>query len=152
MKYKIKVEDQTYDIEVGDITNRPIIVHVDGEEYSVWPEEGRVEEPISETTSPSVVRPVAIEPAPNPPATQPEQASTPTKLASGIKAPIPGVITAISVRQGDKIAIGDEMCKLEAMKMNNSIRSNRAGIIGTIHVNVGQQVKHGDMLIEFAEG
>ena len=51
-----------------------------------------------------------------------------------------------------EFAVGDEMCKLEAMKMNNSIRSNRTGTIGTIHVNVGQQVKHGDLLIEFAEG
>lgn len=146
MKLKIKVEDQVYDIEVGDINQRPIIVMVNEEEFSVWPEENRVEE-----LATSAVKPEQIQPAPKLQPIQTEQVA-PSKLVTGVRAPIPGIITAISVRQGDTIAIGDEMCKLEAMKMNNSIRSNRAGTIGTIHVNVGQQVKHGDLLIEFAEG
>jgi biotin carboxyl carrier protein len=151
MKFKIKVEAQTYDIEVGDLTQRPIIVLVDGEEFSVWPEEERVEEPVSERAPSPLAQTTAIQPASGQQVSQPEQ-TAPTKLVTGVKAPIPGVITAISVRQGDKIAVGDEMCKLEAMKMNNSIRANRAGTIGAIHVNVGQQVRHGDLLIEFAEG
>jgi biotin carboxyl carrier protein len=67
-----------------------------------------------------------------------------------VKAPIPGVITAILVQSGTEVSVGQELCKLEAMKMNNSIRSSRAGKIATIHVSIGQHVKHNDALIEFA--
>lgn len=155
MKIKIKIEDHTYDVEVGDITQRPVTVLVDGELFSVWPEENLV----AETEKRGPVLPV-VQPAVKETETQLSQATkptqeaehAPTKLSSSVRAPIPGVITAIAVRQGDKIAVGDELCKLEAMKMNNSIRANRTGIIGAIHVNVGQQVKHGDILIEFGEG
>ena len=61
------------------------------------------------------------------------------------------MITAVLVHPGDEVAIGQELCKLEAMKMNNSIRSNRAGKIEAINISVGQQVKHNDSLMEFAE-
>lgn len=145
MKLKVKIDNQTFDVEVGDVNQRPIVVLVDGETYDVWPEEEKVKI-ISEKTAALPDQPVqkATETPPPQPA--------PSKPGTGVRAPIPGVITAISVRLGAEVAVGDELCKLEAMKMNNSIRSNRSGIIGAIHVNVGQQVKHNDLLIEFAEG
>jgi biotin carboxyl carrier protein len=145
MKFKVKIDEQVFDIEVGDVTERPIIVLVDGETFSVWPEQEQVEGPAIKSAiqeAQAGIKPVEALAA----------RAAPAKPGTGIRAPIPGVITVISVRLGDEVAIGDELCKLEAMKMNNSIRSNRAGKISAIHVNVGQQVKHNEMLIEFAEG
>jgi biotin carboxyl carrier protein len=48
------------------------------------------------------------------------------------------------------VQIGDELCALEAMKMRNAIRATRAGRIATVHVAVGQHVKHQELLVEFA--
>lgn len=145
MKLKVKIDDQTFDVEVGDVTQRPIVVLVDGDPFDVWPEEVQVKTISEKAAAPS------MQPVQKPSETPPAQAA-PSKPGTGVRAPIPGVITAISVRLGSEVAVGDELCKLEAMKMNNSIRSNRSGKIGAIHVNVGQQVKHNELLIEFAEG
>jgi biotin carboxyl carrier protein len=46
---------------------------------------------------------------------------------------------------------GEEICVLEAMKMKNSIRAARDGVIETIAVTVGDQVRHGQTLIEFSD-
>jgi pyruvate carboxylase len=68
-----------------------------------------------------------------------------------VKAPIPGVITAIQVQPGQAVQVGDILCSLEAMKMVNSIRAARSGTIGAIHVSLGQHVRHQELLLEYAE-
>jgi biotin carboxyl carrier protein len=68
-----------------------------------------------------------------------------------VRAPIPGVIVSIVVNVGEAVNVGQELCVLEAMKMKNSIRATRAGQIATIHVNIGQQVKHNEPLVEYVE-
>jgi len=45
----------------------------------------------------------------------------------------------------------DELLVIEAMKMDNIIRAQRAGTIETIHVTEGRQVAYGDPLLEFAD-
>jgi biotin carboxyl carrier protein len=67
-----------------------------------------------------------------------------------VRAPIPGLITALLVQPGYEVSAGQELCKLEAMKMNNSIRSTRTGKIAKIYVSVGQQVQHNEVLMEYA--
>jgi biotin carboxyl carrier protein len=52
---------------------------------------------------------------------------------SKIKSFIPGVITRIFVSEGDHVEAGQEMMVLEAMKMNNIVRSEIAGVIKKIH-------------------
>jgi len=63
-------------------------------------------------------------------------------------APLPGVIKSIGVRSGQRVAPGDELLVIEAMKMDNVIRAQRAGVIGVIHVAEGRQVAHGELLLE----
>ena len=64
---------------------------------------------------------------------------------------MPGSIVAISVRPGDSIARGDEVCVLEAMKMRNSIRSPRDGEVEEVLVMIGAKVAYGNSLIRFTE-
>jgi biotin carboxyl carrier protein len=66
-----------------------------------------------------------------------------------VLAPIPGVIISIQVKQGDEVSLGQELCVLEAMKMKNTIRSPRAGVIASVNVSSGETVKHHDVLVEF---
>jgi propionyl-CoA carboxylase alpha chain len=72
-------------------------------------------------------------------------------VGNAIRAPIPGVILSIAVREGTEVAIGQDLCILEAMKMKNSIRSPRKGVIAKVHALVGQSVQHHEILMEFTE-
>jgi biotin carboxyl carrier protein len=74
--------------------------------------------------------------------------STP-RLANGrIKAPIPGLIKHILVQPGESVEMGQPILVLEAMKMENEIRSPRQGIINEMHVKSGQEVSLHQLLVE----
>ena len=68
-----------------------------------------------------------------------------------MSAPLPGVIKSIAVRVGQKIAYDDKLFVIEAMKMDNVIRSRRDGTVGDVLVSEGRQVAYGDPLIEFKD-
>ena len=68
---------------------------------------------------------------------------------STVKAPIPGVIIDVKVSAGDTVEYGQELCVLEAMKMKNSIRSGKAGIISKVTISVGDQVSQNQTLMEY---
>ena len=86
----------------------------------------------------------------------PESAPVPAQVEAStetadplVRAPMPGVITAIAVKPGQQVVRGAELCVLEAMKMKNNIRASRSGTISAVHVSLGQQVQYRDILIEF---
>jgi biotin carboxyl carrier protein len=64
-----------------------------------------------------------------------------------VKAPLPGTVVSIAVAVGDRVEVGQELCVLEAMKMNNPIRATQAGTVSEIHVRIGEQVMHGAPLV-----
>jgi pyruvate carboxylase len=61
-------------------------------------------------------------------------------------APMPGVITQIAVKRGDRITRGDALMTLEAMKMQTAIRAELDGTVQSLNVNIGQQVDAKDLL------
>ena len=63
-----------------------------------------------------------------------------------LEAPLPGKILAIKVKVGDKVAEGDEIVAIEAMKMENPIMATVSGTVKAINATVGQAVKAGDVL------
>lgn len=66
--------------------------------------------------------------------------------ASAINAPMPGTILSISVKTGDSVKKGQVLCILEAMKMENEIRSGADGIIKSVSINVSEQVSTGQAM------
>lgn len=151
MKIKVKIEDQTFEVNVGDLNTRPIQATVDGQTVEVWPEES----PRTVAATPAIIAAVP-ETAPAPIAAIPVPAAAPLSSAGvakpgAITAPIPGVIVTMSVKEGDSVKKGQELCVLEAMKMKNSIRANRDGIIGAVKAKVGDHVQHSQVLIEFKD-
>ena len=60
-----------------------------------------------------------------------------------VKAPMPGMIIKIKKKAGEKINSGESVLILEAMKMENDIRSPIAGAIETMRVNEGKTVEKG---------
>ncbi len=63
-----------------------------------------------------------------------------------ITAPIPGRVARVLVQPGQQIGRGDGIVVVEAMKMENELRSPRDGIVGAIEVEEGQAVEGGALL------
>ena len=64
-----------------------------------------------------------------------------------ITAPMTGRLSRISVKIGQKILANDEICILEAMKMEQSIRSSIPGTVKSIHAEEGSTISGGDIIV-----
>ena len=74
------------------------------------------------------------------------------KAAAGdplqVGAPIPGMVTGLSATVGGKVAKGDKLAVLEAMKMQTTIYAPADGVIAEVHVVAGDSVEAGDLLVK----
>jgi len=140
MIVSVKIENQQYDVDIADINTRPVIAKIGNDTFEVHLAESKgVSAPIQNAASLSSVVSAPM-------------AAAPVVSGGGgnvISAPIPGIIIELFVAVGDSVEVGKEVCTLEAMKMKNAIRATRSGKIGAIHVSIGQQVRHGQALVEF---
>lgn len=152
--FRVSVTGKTYVIEVDDVDKSPMQITVNGRAYEIEIEwEGATSEAtvrpeiVPAAPAKQAVEPVAKLPSqpPKPRVSDEERSSAPT-----IDAPMPGTIVAVNVRPGAKIARGDEVCVLEAMKMRNAIRSPRDGEVEEVLVAPGAKVAYGNPLIRFA--
>jgi biotin carboxyl carrier protein len=136
MKYKVSISDKSYEVEIEDIHARPIVAHVDGQKFEVHPESGSKPEVQKEADE---SKPVIV-------STQPA-----ARVGNGneLTAPLPGTIISIFVKAGDEIEAGKVVLIIEAMKMKNSIRTTRGGIVAEVLVNPGQTVAHKQALVRF---
>ena len=64
-----------------------------------------------------------------------------------IGAPIPGLITSINAGNGTKVARGDKVITLEAMKMQTTIYAPADGVVDTVHIEIGDTVEARDLLV-----
>ncbi len=71
------------------------------------------------------------------------------KTDQTLKAPMPGLVVNVQVKPGDRVAKGQPLIVVEAMKMENIIKAGHAGVIKAIHVQAGASVEKGDSLLEF---
>ncbi len=69
-----------------------------------------------------------------------------------IAAPMPGLVVSVAAAVGLKVAKGDPLLSIEAMKMETSINAERDGVVKAVHVTVGAQVDAHDLLVELEEG
>ena len=134
MKVTVKIDGQIYEVKIQDINKRPIVAVVDGETFEIQPETELGASPLTE-------------PAPI------KAKETSTQLVSGkaLLAPLPGTVTEIFVLPGARVELGQPICVIEAMKMKNTIRADRNGIVASVPISPGQSVKHKQVLVEFAD-
>ena len=75
------------------------------------------------------------------------QSST-AQNAGIIQAQIPGLVSRLFVKKGDKVAVNQRLFILEAMKMENEIDSPIQGKVEKIHITTGSKVEKGDLIME----
>ncbi len=147
--YSLKINGHTYNVQIDEVNENSTLarVNVNGTNYEVEIEGSK--------TSPSMKPQVAAAPkaansaqitpqtaAPSAPAQRPAAAA-----AGAIKCPLPGTVMAIKVAVGDTVSAGQTVLVLEAMKMENNIDADRAGVVKQICVQQGATVMEGDNLI-----
>jgi len=71
------------------------------------------------------------------------------KGVADVKAPMPGLVLNIIAKAGDEVKKGDPLLILEAMKMENIIKSPIDGIIKAIHVEEKQAIDKNKLMVEF---
>ena len=67
-----------------------------------------------------------------------------------VLSPMTGAVVEVYVAKGDQVAVGDLLLAIEAMKMNNELRAQRAGTVGEVYVSKGQRVEQGSPLFLMA--
>lgn len=151
-KFQYKVQGVDYDVEIEEMEGNLAKVNVNGIKFEVELKQPinpshaitrpKVEapKPVSRTTTTASVQP-------SPAAAQP---AAPAGAGSAIKAPLPGTVTTICVKVGDKVNEGDTVVVLEAMKMQNNIAADCAGTVTSIVVNQGDSVMEGATLLTIA--
>ncbi|XP_019959114.2 propionyl-CoA carboxylase alpha chain, mitochondrial [Paralichthys olivaceus] len=72
----------------------------------------------------------------------------PEDTSSILRSPMPGTIVAVSVKPGDTVAEGQEICVIEAMKMQNSLTAVKQAKVKSVHCKPGETVGEGDLLVE----
>ena len=65
-----------------------------------------------------------------------------------LMAPMPGLIVRVNVTDGDQVRAGQGLVVMEAMKMENELRSTAAGVVRRVLVSPGSAVEKGAMLLE----
>ena len=138
-RYRLKVGEREFTIDVQEQTADRYTVTVDGQSYEVMLAD--------DDSSPAVniaPRAVAATEAPKPAATASGNIGT-------LSAPMPGVILEVMVKAGDTIERGQPVAVLDAMKMHNTITSPRSGIVAEILVTAGQTVDHGEAILKYRE-
>ena len=71
------------------------------------------------------------------------------KKLKQLRSPMPGRVIGVAVKPGDHVSIGDELLTLEAMKMENALKSDGEGIVKSIDVVLQDVVEKGKVLITF---
>lgn len=131
MKYKVTLNNRTYEVEVE--AGQAMLI----DEYEAY-----APAPIA-PAAPVAAAPAAAAPAATAPA---------VSVAAGevVKSPMPGNILKINVSLGQKVNEGDALLILEAMKMENEVVAPKSGTIAQIVVSKGAVVETGAPLIVIA--
>lgn len=142
-KFKLTINGNQYDVNIINVEDNIAEVEVNGTHYQV-----EVDRQIQKTKTPKLVRSVVSPSTDSAPSIQKTSSPVGHKGVGFVKAPLPGVILNVHVREGDIVKIGDKLITLEAMKMENSVNADKEGKIVSIKVKQGDSVLEGDLLIE----
>ena len=145
-QYKFKINGNDYNVAINSTNGNLADVTVNGVSYQVEMENAM---PAAPAAAPVQAAPQASAPAPQP-AAAPVPAAKPAGEGKAVTSPLPGVIIEVSVKEGDTVAAGQKVAVLEAMKMENEIQGEKAGVVTKIHVSKGDSVLEGASIVTIA--
>ena len=142
-RYEFVIHGETFAVEVESVGLRDAFVVVNGKRYEVRITKG-METAVSVAPPSAPVAAVPRAPAPRGAAA----ASLPAPAGGGaIAAPLPGLILEVPVAVGDTVGIGDIVVRMEAMKMENDVKTARAGVVSEVRVKKGDEVQVGQVMV-----
>ena len=144
--YSFNINDNPYEVKILSIKKNIARVEVNAVEYEVDISDMgdlHFESSIQKTGQP-VRKMEREEVVINTTQTSAPQVSAGT---NDIAAPMPGLICKIHVAEGDKVKTGDVILTIEAMKMENQVKTTRDGVISKINVKEGDTVAEGAPLV-----
>ena len=133
---RVRVNGEWYTIDVGDVYQSPVEVVVDGETYLV--ELDTAVESGTGRTRGRQQRKVE----------QPGLRGITQGDNRVIRCPLPGKVVSVAVAKGQVLEAGDEICQLESMKMEQSVRMATGGTVKNVKIKKDQSVDAGTPLIE----
>jgi biotin carboxyl carrier protein len=144
-EFKIKINGNNYNVVINNVEENTIDVEVNGLSYSV-----EMEKPLRNKKT--AAKPVITRSVENTVSAPTVQVAKPSEISAGgskgaVKSPLPGVILEVFVKVGDSVKAGQKILVLEAMKMENTINSDREGKVIEIKAQKGDSVLEGADLI-----
>jgi propionyl-CoA carboxylase alpha chain len=73
----------------------------------------------------------------------------PPDLSRFLLSPMPGLLVSVAVKEGDEVKAGEELAVLEAMKMENTLRAVRDGVVARVNFQPGASLAVDDRIMEF---
>lgn len=140
-KFDFTINGNSYSVHLKELEDDMATILVNGTEYQV---EVKQEKKKSVKT-PKLVREQVVR--------QPGEGHIVKKPSVGgfpVVAPLPGSIFKMKVKEGDKVAKGDVLLILEAMKMENHVLADEEGVVQDIKVKEGDAVLQNDLLLVIA--
>jgi len=137
MNYKIRTNGVDYDVHIKKVEGNTAHLTVNDVDFEVEVE-GVMANPTRMSSKPVIKTEV-----PDTPVVKPKTTST----AYELKSPLPGTLLDVCVAEGDTVKTGQVVLVLEAMKMENSIQSERDGVVEKIRRVKGDSVLEGDVLL-----
>jgi len=138
--FKVTVDNQTYTVKVEEISG-----------HSNQQSEANVKNTASQAAAKS---PSSVSPQKTPTAEPKQEEAVKPAPSTGegyvLKAPMPGSVLEVQVKEGDSVNDGDVLLVLEAMKMENELTASQPGTVSKILVKKGDAVNSGDPLIELS--
>lgn len=142
-EYNIRVNNKSYTVSVGKVTDDSIEVTLDGRHFVV-----EMEIPRSISKTPRVTRKRVVHDKLKTPDRTSSPLSTPDLMNKGnILAPLPGLILKLNVKEGESVHEGQTVAVMEAMKMENEIESPVEGTVKSIYVKEEENVLENALLM-----
>jgi len=138
-KLQIRVGTKWYQVEIEDIASDPVKVLVDGEMYEVSLTDAAISSE-QEKNSQAKTHSMNLDETHD----THESQNVDHKF---FNSPMPGSVISVSVNVGDSLEIGDQVCILDSMKMQQSVVTDISGEVTSIVVNPGDQISQGAPLI-----
>lgn len=147
-QYKYTINGAQFDVTIDSIVGSKAKVEVNGIPFEVEMQgSSLVEEALPTVSTEAAAAPAAPAAAPAAESAAPAAAKSGPGAGAPVKAPLPGVVTKILVKEGQGVKKGETVLVLEAMKMENNITAEADGTVTGICVSAGDSVMEGTTLI-----